>query len=365
MVGDFKFRGESQTYTRHFRVLRKCAFDMVLGRAFLTQTKTLTDFCHRVVERFRPCIQKGGRLFLLDESPEDRIRCTVNGSNASAFPDTGSDLMLVSGDFARRNNFTIHHDREYQRQVQLADGSIIQTDGMVLGAELEFDAPPMSSPQEVNLDWYLEYDRDFTALMSKDWRAKTGTDKSIFICDLHVVESLPCDIILSSDFIFENHVFSRFSHLFSSDGSFTHRSLSHHLPASSAKMSLDNSLMIIRMSEKGKSLFSRLRRGSPTTTLPGANNNGIPLQGASSWEELWEKEEERRDRIQLHIAGLPEPVRSDEQRAEDQKRADWDRRHPRPLPPTPLPPLVLVLPRVGSSLGLGGPGIPGVPAAPP
>jgi hypothetical protein len=60
------------------------------------------------VKRFRPCVEKGGRFFLLDESPKDRIRCAVNGSNASAFPDTGSDLMLVSGDFARRNNLKVH-----------------------------------------------------------------------------------------------------------------------------------------------------------------------------------------------------------------------------------------------------------------
>ena len=90
---------------------------MVLGRAFLKQIKTLTDFCYQVVERFRPYIQKGDCLFLLDELPEDRIRCTVNGSNASIFPDTGSDLMLVSGDFTCRNNFTIHYGREYQQKV--------------------------------------------------------------------------------------------------------------------------------------------------------------------------------------------------------------------------------------------------------
>ena len=35
-----------------------------------------------------------------------------------------------------------------------------------------------------------------------------------FICDFHVLVDLPCDIILSGEFIFKNQVFSRFKHLF-------------------------------------------------------------------------------------------------------------------------------------------------------
>lgn len=151
-MGAFKFQGEQQTYTRHFCVLRDCVFDMVLDREFLQKTKTLTDFCHRIVERVRPCIQKESRLFLLDETPKDRIRCSVNGVRAAAFPDTRSDLMLISGDFTRRNGLKIRRGRQYRRQVQLADGSLIRTDGMVLGAGLEFAALPLLSPREVDLN---------------------------------------------------------------------------------------------------------------------------------------------------------------------------------------------------------------------
>lgn len=45
---------------------------------------------------------------------------------------------------------------------------------------------------------------------------RQGNVSSNFICDLHVIEDLPCDIILSNKFIFQNQVFSRFGSLFCS-----------------------------------------------------------------------------------------------------------------------------------------------------
>ncbi|KAI1662747.1 hypothetical protein F4813DRAFT_341740, partial [Daldinia decipiens] len=80
----------------------------------------------------------------MDESPKDRLRCTINSYEASAFLDTGSDLMIVSGDFARRSGFIVHREEKYRRKIELIDGSTIRTDGMVLDAELQFDALPKS-----------------------------------------------------------------------------------------------------------------------------------------------------------------------------------------------------------------------------
>ncbi len=174
-------------------MLRNSIYDLVLGKKFLDQTKTLTEFCRRIVKRVRPCIQKGSRLYLLDESPKDRLRCTVNGSEASAFADTGSDLMLVSRDFVRRNKLQVYRGEEYRRQVELIDGSTVLTDGMVLNAELQFDAPPISS-HELDYDQYLDFTAGFSSLLSSGAKS---TGKATFICDLHVIEDLPCDIILS------------------------------------------------------------------------------------------------------------------------------------------------------------------------
>jgi hypothetical protein len=327
IVGHFKFQGERHVYSRQFHVLRRSVYDLVLGRKFLDQTETLTKFCHRIVARVRPCVQKGSRLFLLDESPKERLRCTVNGAEASAFPDTGSELMLVSGDFVRRNKLKVHRGRECRRRVELIDGSIIHTDGMVLNAELQFDVPPTSS-QELDYDQYLGFTAGLSSLIN---HGAEVTAKATFICDLHVIEDLPCDIILSNEFIFQNRVFSRFKSLF------------YSRPANTSldNMILDFGLLFMRNRSTRSSWFSRWHlppQDETNTSESSLSENRhedmltplVPLQGGPSWEERWEIEEARRNRAQLRIAPLPEPQKSVEQRCENHRQAIWDRDNPRP-----------------------------------
>ncbi|RSL92248.1 hypothetical protein CEP52_013916 [Fusarium oligoseptatum] len=285
VVGDFKFQRESDVYHCEFHVLQGSVFDLVLGRRFLDLTKTLTDFSHRIVERVRPCYQKGSRLFVMGESPKDRLRCIVNGFKASALPDTGSELMLCSGDFVHRHKLTVHKGTKYQRQVVLIDGSTMRTDGMVKGAELQFDAPPISSPS-LDYSLYLSFIIGLTSLTGGKGKAPR---KATFICDLYVIESLPYDIILSNEFIFQYGIFSWFQHLFYS----TSPNVSPNEQAS-----VDNSLLFIRARRPGRPL----RRQPPQT-----ETNTIPLQRGLSWEGRWEIEETRRNRAMLRIASLPEP----------------------------------------------------------
>lgn len=63
VVGDFMFQGDKDIHHRHFHVLPTSVYDVVLGRGFLEQTKTLTEYFHRIVEKVRPCIRKGRCLF--------------------------------------------------------------------------------------------------------------------------------------------------------------------------------------------------------------------------------------------------------------------------------------------------------------
>ncbi|KPM43269.1 hypothetical protein AK830_g3254 [Neonectria ditissima] len=326
IVGHFKFQGERRIYRREFHVLQRSVYDLVLGRQFLDQTKTLTEYCHRIVQRIRPCVQKGKQLFLLDESPQERLRCTVNGAEASAFPDTGSELMLVSGDFVRRNKLKVHRGKEYRRRVELINGSTIRTDGMALNAELQFNAPPTSS-QELDYDRYLGFTAGLSSLTSHGAKV---TPKSTFFCDLHVIEDLPCDIILSDEFIFQNQVFSRFKSLF------------YSMPANSSPgdLNLDESLLFVRNRRTRWTWFSRWRRlpqSETNTSQVSLSRNRhedivtplVPLQGGLSWDERWEIEEERRNHTQLRIAALPEHQKSVEQRNENHRQAIWDRDNPR------------------------------------
>ncbi|KAH7318378.1 hypothetical protein B0I35DRAFT_241425 [Stachybotrys elegans] len=306
----FQFQGEDQVHRRTFQVLRKSLYEVVLGRNFLRQTQTLTNFCHRIVEKMRPCIQKGTKLFLMDDSPSDLLRCVVNGSAGSVLPDTGSDLMLVSGSFARRNRFKVHRGPRYRRQLQLINGSTIWTDGMVLSAELQFDAPPIDG---LDRDQYLDCAAGIWSYKHPGKQA----NKAIFLCDLHVIENLPCDIILSNEFIFRQRVFSRF-------GDLAYRPNQDH--ALSTELQQEESFLFMRVKSSKPSWFSRWSRPSPDGTH---NNNNSPLQ-VMTWEHLWEIEEATRNQIQLSISRLPEPQRAERQRIENERRATWDRLHRRP-----------------------------------
>ena len=106
--------------------------------------------------------------------------------------------MLISGAFAKRHGFKIRREAKYRRWVELVDGSTIMTDGTVCGANLEFDVP-FEDLLSLDHDGYV----DFAAGLSSEMGRTSDTKTTTFICDLHVIQDLPCDIILSGEFIFK------------------------------------------------------------------------------------------------------------------------------------------------------------------
>lgn len=239
VLGDFKFQNDEETYPLKFHVLRNIGIDVLLGRDFLDRTETFTKHLHRVVERVRPCVRKGKRLFLINEGPNEMIRCAINGQEAGALPDTGSDLMLVSGAFVCRHKLQVHREKKYRRRVEIIVGSTIWTDGMVLNARLEFDVPPIDASRELDYDQYLLHEAGLSSLIHHEMPSRP---KVVFICDFHVIDDLPCDIILSHEFIMRNQVFTRFNHLFYLDA---------EVPSSEDALDLRDRLLFIRMKRRG------------------------------------------------------------------------------------------------------------------
>ncbi|KAI8293437.1 hypothetical protein K4K59_005676 [Colletotrichum sp. SAR11_240] len=94
-----------------------------------------------------------------------------------ALADTGSDLMLVSSDFAQRRGLVIETGRKYHTEVELADGTRTWTSGIVSRATWAIGNDPV-------------------------------------LCDFHVMHGLPADIILSKTYLFERDVFSNHSESF-------------------------------------------------------------------------------------------------------------------------------------------------------
>ncbi|EEU39902.1 uncharacterized protein NECHADRAFT_79593 [Fusarium vanettenii 77-13-4] len=170
----FSFLGEAKEYMLKCWIIPGCNRDLILSREFLDATKTLTKFIHRITSKIRK-VTRRHRLNLLGDERQ-RIWGGVNNSLALALPDTGSDVMLVSAEYTRRNNLDVERGPEHQLELGFGDGSTAFTTGVVRNAEWAFG----DSGQKV-------------------------------LCDLYVLDDLSVDVVLSGDFVFEFGVFDRFS----------------------------------------------------------------------------------------------------------------------------------------------------------
>lgn len=101
----------------------------------------------------------------------------LGGHLTAALPDTGSDVMLVSRDYAQKVGLNVDHGSENWLEVEFADGSTAWTSGVAR-----------------NVSW---------AVGSKMVR-----------CDFHVLDDLCVDVVLSNDYLFETRVFSEHSDCF-------------------------------------------------------------------------------------------------------------------------------------------------------
>lgn len=231
---DFQFQNESATYQRWFDILENSFYDVLLGRPFLDMTETLTKFKERIQQKLVPCIQTGERIFLIGDAQSTHLACSINGRPAWASPDTGSDMMVVSGDFASRNQLRARSGRQYRRRITFVDGSSAVTDGMVLGAELQVDLPDLPFGCELR---YSDYARSMKELLPP---AKPF-DESRLIYDLHVLKGLPYDIILSNQFIEDHQIFARYAQLALSRAPYSRSQM-----ISSLDLSLGPALCVIR-----------------------------------------------------------------------------------------------------------------------
>jgi hypothetical protein len=90
--------------------------------------------------------------------------------------------MIISKRFTKRLGLQIRTGEEYATELEFVDDSIMRTSGMVL---------------------------------SVDWRFFSDTTYSSPVpCDFHVLKDLPCDVVLSNEFLYDNQVFSDYRDCF-------------------------------------------------------------------------------------------------------------------------------------------------------
>jgi len=116
---------------RRFHVLRRCIYPVIVGMKFLKATKLFTENKHMLVERPSWYLSQLPRLGYITSGQWCPINCDADGQHLIGCADTGSDLDLMSLDFANEKGFIIDRRESVCRRVQLADGRIVETIGCV------------------------------------------------------------------------------------------------------------------------------------------------------------------------------------------------------------------------------------------
>lgn len=110
-----------------FRVSETTVSPLIMSCNFLMATHTLSRYRHRLVSlsksmRRLPCIRSLGQS-------TQRLMCSIDGEDAQAFPDSGSDVDVISHNYALQRNFTIVPTNA---RIMLADGSIEHALGLCI-----------------------------------------------------------------------------------------------------------------------------------------------------------------------------------------------------------------------------------------
>jgi predicted aspartyl protease len=166
----FSFKGEAESHQLEFIVLPRCIKDVILGSPFLRLTKLFEHHAHRIVRKIR----KFPGFQACYTASQERVVGMLDGELVHALPDTGSDVMLVSENYAKRRGLQINYDSHYCFPLTFADGSQSWTSGIAK-----------------NVPWQYGTEGGKTTL-----------------CDFYVLKDLQCDVLLSYDFLHRTEAFS-------------------------------------------------------------------------------------------------------------------------------------------------------------
>ena len=159
-----------------FYIFHSLIVPLIMGMSFLDETETLSKYRHRL----RPSLSilRLNLQLCSINNPRRRLRCFIKGHSTLANADTGSDINLISLDYARSNHHRISAVSHHWK-IQFADGEVSQLEGKVtLSTRLGHSGVP-----EVSVDFY-------------------------------VLKGLTCDILLGEDFLNDNDAFRTYKRAF-------------------------------------------------------------------------------------------------------------------------------------------------------
>lgn len=158
-----------------FHIFSVLAVPVIMGTGFLSATQVFTIHRSKLIAEEVASTELLSVNFL--GSPRNSLVCRLQTHVACAIIDTGSDLNLVSSDFAQKLGHRVVPNHE---KLQLADGSYDYTAGLI------------------TIDFSLgDVDENYRFL------ARSG-EKQL---DFHVLKSLSTDVLIGSDTVDEFAVF--------------------------------------------------------------------------------------------------------------------------------------------------------------
>ncbi|KAI9709890.1 MAG: hypothetical protein M1820_002967 [Bogoriella megaspora] len=104
-------------------VFSSLAVPLLVGRAFLQATETLTRHIHRLITTIQLPPPRMHRILHLNR-PQQRLRCYLRTDLVYANADTGAEMNLAAPQFAAQRGFGIEPPDLQHREVILADGSV-------------------------------------------------------------------------------------------------------------------------------------------------------------------------------------------------------------------------------------------------
>ncbi|CAG9975054.1 unnamed protein product [Clonostachys byssicola] len=184
------FSGENEVHHRCFHVLRGCVHQVVLGADFLNVTNTLSKFAHRIKAVLSSISAAAPRKVLFIDRPaatassETRVLSLFNGHPVLGLPDTCSDISIINRRTARELCQKLGLDilEDHTIEVQFIDGTIASTCGLIRDVKLCFGV----------------------TLAKEDMRR----------LDFHVMDDIPCAVILDKWLLWENKVFEYYRDCF-------------------------------------------------------------------------------------------------------------------------------------------------------
>ena len=155
-----------------FYVVQSFVTPLVMGMSFLEDTETLSKYRHRLTPSSRiPNVQ-----LCSINSPKRRLCCVTEGHSTLANADTGSDVNLISLNYAKANGYSMDSSDQCWINIQFADGEVSIPIGKVT-LLIRLGRPGLP-----------EYSEDFYVL-----------------ADLQ-----SCDVLLGGDFLYKTDAFKTY-----------------------------------------------------------------------------------------------------------------------------------------------------------